>query len=254
LFAAIAAAREPDVPAWYGHCNGWTAAAIRHAAPQFNVRRNGVTFTPADIKGLLAEIYMYRDNEFLGGIDEVIHPGTLHVVIANWVGRGDVPIGMERTPGKEKWNYPLYAFATTSKKRSDREVEVKMNAAYTQSTRREFDRAQHLKQTIYFHYILTLNAEGGIIGGHYLSDSTRIDMLWTPLQPVQGGEEGNERGNPYVDVKEVLAIWRASVPEELRQKWWNIDPTKEDRILSEEEEAAEASQPEAEATAAADTN
>ena len=29
---------------------------------------NDVVFTPADIKGLLAEVYMYQDIEFLGGV------------------------------------------------------------------------------------------------------------------------------------------------------------------------------------------
>lgn len=228
-----------ETPHWHGHCNGWTAAAIRHAEPQYSVRWKGVVFSPATIKGLLAEIYMYRDNEFLGGVDDTIHPGTLHVVLANWIGRGDVPIGIETSPGKEKWNYPLYAFATSSKKLSDKEVEVKMNANYTLSTRREFDRAQHLKRTIYFHYRLTLNDEGDVVGGNYYSDSSRVDMLWAPLQPVQGGEAGNERGNPHIDVKHVLAIWRASVPEELRKKWWNIDPTKEDRIIDEADAEAD---------------
>ncbi|MDA1052789.1 MAG: hypothetical protein O3C40_20230 [Planctomycetota bacterium] len=228
-----------QTPHWHGHCNGWTAAAIRHAEPQTNVTRNRVVFTPADIKGLLAEIYMYRDNEFLGGEDAVMNPGLLHVVLANWVGRGDHPVGIETAVGKEKWNYPLYAFKTSSHKVSDREVEVRMNAAYSLSTRREVDRAQHLKKTIHFHYSLALNDEGAIVGGSYYNDSARIDMLWTPLHPVQGGTAGNDRGNPHLDVKEVLAIWRESVAEDLRTQWWNIDPTEEDAIGTDTVEASD---------------
>jgi len=113
-----------------------------------------------------------------------------------------------------------------------------MNAAYSQSTRRELDRSQHLKRTIYFHYRLLLDDDGNIIGGTYYRDSAKIDFLWEPLHPVQGGEEGNERGNPYLDVDEVLSIWRDSVPAELRMKWYNIDPSEADRILPEGEEAA----------------
>lgn len=228
-----------QTPHWHGHCNGWTAAAIRHAEPQSNVIRNGVVFTPADIKGLLAEIYMYRDNEFLGGEDAVMNPGLLHVVLTNWLGRGDHPVGIETAVGKEKWNYPLYAFKTSSRKVTDREVEVRMNANYSQSTRREVDRSQHLAKTIHFHYSLNLNDEGEIVGGSYYNDSARIDMLWTPLHPVQGGTPGNDRGNPHIDVKEVLAIWRDSVPEEIRGKWWNIDPTEEDAIGVVAEESKE---------------
>ncbi|MBC8354457.1 MAG: hypothetical protein H8E66_20885 [Planctomycetes bacterium] len=228
-----------ETPHWHGHCNGWTAAAIRHAEPQINVTRNGVVFTPADIKGLLAEIYMYRDNEFLGGEDDAMNPGLLHVVLANWLGRGDQPVGIETAVGKEKWNYPLYAFKTSSNKVSDREIEVRMNAAYSQSTRREVDRSQHLKKTIHFHYNLHLDEEGAVVGGGYFNDSARLDMLWTPLHPVQGGTEGNDRGNPHIDVKEVLAIWRESVSKNLRDKWWNIDPTEEDAIGVEVEDTSE---------------
>lgn len=225
-----------QTPHWHGHCNGWTAAAIRHAEPQQSVTRNGVVFTPADIKGLLAEIYMYRDNEFLGGEDDAMNPGLLHVVLANWLGRGSHPVGIETAVGKEKWNYPLYAFKTSHRKVSDREVEVRMNAVYSLSTRNEADRSQHIKKTIYFHYSLVITDDGEIVGGSYYNDSSRLDMLWTALQPVQGGKAGNDRGNPHLDVKEVLAIWRESVPQDLRDKWWNIDPTEEDAIVSDTQE------------------
>src|SRR6478736_10495253 len=37
LFGRIRMVRGEHVPTWYGHCNGWTAAAIRHAEPQKSV-------------------------------------------------------------------------------------------------------------------------------------------------------------------------------------------------------------------------
>jgi len=49
LFGRILGGRD-RTPSWYGHCNGWSAAAIRPAAPAKSVTRNGVVFTPADIK------------------------------------------------------------------------------------------------------------------------------------------------------------------------------------------------------------
>jgi hypothetical protein len=66
-------------------------------------------------------------------------------------------------------------------------------------------------------------------------------MLWAPLKPTQGGEEGNKRGNRHLNMKEVLAIWRESVPEDLRKQWLNIDPTEEDRILPPVEAVASSS-------------
>jgi hypothetical protein len=222
--------RAERTPGWHGHCNGWTAASIRHAEPQRSVVRNGVTFTPADIKGLLAEVYMYSSAEFLGGLDRVVNPGLLHVIIANWVGRGSHPIGMDATIGKEVWNYPIYSFSSSSAKRGENRVEVRMNVGYMRSTNREYQQSPRNGAVKSFHYTLHLNEDGKIVGGEYFRDSAQIDMLWAPLHPEQGGQEGNERGCPDIDVAEVLAMWRESVPEELRMKWFNIDPPPEDQI------------------------
>ena len=72
------------IPYWHGHCNGWTSAAIRYPEPQKTVVRNGVKFTPADIKALLAEVYMYQDEVTLAGDTSLVsrghvsyHPGQL---------------------------------------------------------------------------------------------------------------------------------------------------------------------------------
>jgi len=233
-------------PGWHGHCNGWTAASIRHAEPQSSVQRNGVTFTPADIKALLAEIYMYSEAEFLGGDDDennpqddAINPGLLHVVLANWIGRSSYPVAMDSELGKEVWNYPLYAFSSRSAKRSGgQQVEVRLNAAYAASTNQEYTRSPRLKRNKSFHYLLDLDREGKVTGGRYFSDSARIDMLWTPLHPAPGGQEGNERGNPHVDVNEVFAIWRESVPEDVRKKWVNIDVREEAETAASVQETA----------------
>ena len=246
LFGRIIRSRGPRVPSWYGHCNGWTAATIRHAEPQKNVVRNGVVFTPADIKGLLAEIYMYSATEHLGGLDDAINPAMLHVNLGNWLGLGSHPLGMEAAMGEVVINYPIYSYKATVNKLSDRQHEVKNVITYTLNIGREVDKGpKESRRTMYFHYVLDVDRDGNITGGRYYGDSARIDMLWTALKPVQAGEKGNERGNPHVSVKEVLAIWRESVPEEIRKQWLNVDPTDEDRILPASTEVAPA-----EATAA----
>ena len=222
--------RRSRTPSWYGHCNGWTAAAIRHAEPQKSVTVNGVRFSPSDIKGLLAEIYIYNDTENLTG-DYRMNAGTFHAVLANWLGRGAHPLGMEADPSEERWNYPIYSYAYSFAKRRNRRVEVKMNVAYTKDLGGEYNEAPRNRRIKYFHYMLELDRDGKIVGGSFLYDSSIIDLLWVPLRPKASGRQGNERGNPYVDVNKVLAIWRASVDEETRKKWPVIDPAPEDRIL-----------------------
>jgi hypothetical protein len=210
-------------PHWHGHCNGWTAAAIRHAEPQEDVVKNGVPFTPADIKGLLAEIYIYQDIAKIGGEYGVVHPAELHVALTNWIGRMSHPVGMEADPGKEKWNYPIYSYSSSYTKRGNRRVDVKTNVKYANFSQSEQQQSPRLARQRFFHYSLDLNEAGEIVGGYYYRDSSRIDLLWIPLAPVQGGEQGNERGNPYVDVNEVVALWRASVPQDLVGRWVMIN-------------------------------
>ncbi len=220
-------------PYWHGHCNGWTAAAIRHAEPKQSVTKNGVTFTPSDIKGLLAELYTYSEIVDLGGENYGnVHPGTLHAVLANWLGRHAHPIAMEATPGKEKWNYPIYAYAASSAKRSGgRQVEVKLNIKYASNINREHDQAPQNSKTKYFHYLLDLDPAGNVTGGSYFRDSSQIDLLWVARYPAPGGQDGNKQGNPHLDVSEVLSLWRQSVDQELVDKWVNIEPVAPDRTI-----------------------
>jgi hypothetical protein len=168
----------------------------------------------------------------LAGIDSTIEPGIFHAIVTNWLGRGGHPLGMDADPGAEKWNYPTYAFSSSSLKRSDRRVEVKLNLAYIKDSNSEYQESPRNRRVKSFHYDLYLGSQGEIVGGKFYSDSAIIDMLWLPLRPKQGRKKGNESGNPYVDVNQVLAIWRESASPEERAKWLVVDPPREDRILN----------------------
>ncbi len=228
------------IPHWAGHCNGWTSASIRHAEPQQSVVRNGVTFTPSDIKGLLAELYMWNRNELLGGeFTYVVNPGTLHVIITNWLGRKSHPVAMESSPGSEVWNYPAYAYSTSHGKQEDgREIEVKMRLAYKHYTEEEHDKAPENNRELRFHYHLYLDKDGRITGGWYYWDSHQLDLLWVARTPSQAGTEGNPNGNPHLKLNEILSIWRDSVPEDLRNKWVNIE-LPENRLVTKQAEGTD---------------
>jgi hypothetical protein len=218
------------VPDWSGHCNGWAAAAIRHAEPAKSVKYNGVVFTPSDIKGLLAELYTFTGTEMLGGIDDrVINPAAFHMTLTNWVGRQKHPLAMEASPGKEIWNFPVYAYNSTVKMQG-RTAEVKVMMAYKHYTEQEFDKAPKSIKNKYFHYDLALNNKGEITGGSYYGDSDMLDFFWVPLKPTQGGTKGNERGNPHLNKDKILALWRASVDSTLVDKWVNIEGPKPAKV------------------------
>jgi hypothetical protein len=157
---------------------------------------------------------------------------------------------METAVGEVVINFPIFNYKSVVKNRSPRENEVQTWITYTLNVNRELDKSPpKFHRQLYFHYVLNTDNEGSISGGQYYGDSGQIDMLWTPLQPYAGGHERNKRGNPHLDIKEVLAIWRDSVDEDLRKKWLNIDPTEEDRVLPETTAIAATEQPAAPTTA-----
>jgi hypothetical protein len=181
---------------------------------------------------MLAELYIYNDIEDLSGSGTTVNAGVFHAVLTNWLGRGRHGLAMESEPGEEKWNYPIYAYNSDAARRSPRQVEVKLNLGYLKDSNGEYNESPKIFRVKYFHYLLDLNANGDIVGGRFYPDSSVIDMLWLPLQPKAGRQPGNEAGNPHLNVQQVLAIWRDSVPEELRQKWVVVDPYREDRQLA----------------------
>jgi hypothetical protein len=151
---------------------------------------------------------------------------------------------METAVGEVVINFPVFNYKSQINKLNNRESDVKTWITYTLNINREMDKGPpNYHRQMYFHYALDLDESGTIRGGRYVGDSQQIDMLWTPLKPAQGGDERNRRGNPHLDIKEVLAIWRESVPEDLRKKWLNIDPTEEDRLLPPTEAVAASDKP-----------
>lgn len=58
---------EDDVDySWWGHCNGWAAAAALEDEPVTSVEKNGIRFEVADLKGLLTESYFGVVSSFSG--------------------------------------------------------------------------------------------------------------------------------------------------------------------------------------------
>lgn len=51
---------------WWGHCNGWCAAAILEKEPQGPIEDRGLRFDVADLKGLLTESHYGVESDFTG--------------------------------------------------------------------------------------------------------------------------------------------------------------------------------------------
>ena len=114
---------------WWGHCNGWAAAALMEPEPTRAVELHGVRFEPSDVKALLTEVYfgchaVGVDRRYCGrdeiAVDEHgrpvdaafrdVNPAVLHLLATNLIGNEGRAIVADVAPGDQVWNYPLTSF------------------------------------------------------------------------------------------------------------------------------------------------
>ncbi|MBC8873458.1 MAG: hypothetical protein H8E44_28810 [Planctomycetes bacterium] len=227
---------------WEGYCSGFTGSTIKHPEPIKPVDASrvggasGVVFQPSDIKALLTCIYnRTTDDSYLflappSARDEGPNMGTFHLALANYIGQAGHPIGIDRTKGRTSWNNPVYAYKINSIEDAGGDGDVRYKTLETTITytnygsdaSRQTDlstgaRVGNPKQSMTCRYTLALDNEGRIVGGRALSSSGHF--LWIPLYAVQGKEDGSVPGNPYVDVRKVIALARESSFSEIQQKF-----------------------------------
>ncbi len=132
---------------WTGICHAWAPAAIMHPEPQRPITHNGVEFSITDLKALVSLAYDKGLNSvFLGtrcnldlddeengvtydsyGRPETYvdangsvvdckdtNPGSLHVVLANMIGRQGQSLVEDRTVDYQVWNQPIRGYEVLS--------------------------------------------------------------------------------------------------------------------------------------------
>ena len=109
----------PGGESWWGHCNGWAAAAILTNEPRetrsVHVGGHHVRFTAADQKGLLSEAHYSIDSRFFGtrydGEDDDVSdlsPADFHRVVGFYLDQQGVPFVMDTTATEQVWNFPAW--------------------------------------------------------------------------------------------------------------------------------------------------
>jgi hypothetical protein len=227
---------------WEGYCSGFTASTIRHPEPIRSVDAGrvggtpGVVLRPSDIKALLSCIYnRTTPDSFLflappSARDGGPNMGTFHLTLANYVGQAGTPVGMDRSKGQVAWNNPIYAYRVNSVRDAGSEegltykdVETTVTYSYystdtsMQTDLDSGDRVGNRKQSMTLRYKLALDDEGRIVGGRALNSSGHF--LWLPLYAVQAKPDGSVQGNPYVDVRKVIAVARAASLADVQAKF-----------------------------------
>lgn len=122
---------------WFGHCNAWAAAAMSVKEPLSGVHVNGIHFSIADIKALLAATYEDVGGILLGGRchEKVIerdlygrilddkcrdtNAGAFHVVMLNRLGIQGMSFVVDINADQSVWNHPVRGYQIVRQKEVD---------------------------------------------------------------------------------------------------------------------------------------
>ncbi len=112
---------SPGGGSWWGHCNGWAAAAILTNEPREEITLEAgghdFVFTTADLKGLVTEAHYSQHSHFYGARyndedDDIsdLHPDAFHKIISFYVRDRGVPLVFDTSADGPVWNYPAYSY------------------------------------------------------------------------------------------------------------------------------------------------
>jgi hypothetical protein len=115
---------------WWGHCNGWAAAALREREPRKTVIYKGETLEVGHVKGILSELWLSTNSYFVGNTNKSkktgewifnpndpdykafwdVTPKQFFFIFANQIGVQQVGVVIDRFTGDEVWNQPVAGY------------------------------------------------------------------------------------------------------------------------------------------------
>lgn len=115
---------QPDSMGWAGRCDAWALASLLEPEPLLKqpIELEGVLFTAADLKALLALTYTdiqgvmqfgQRYNGDHESVAEDIYPEQFHKIIQREMFENKKAVIIDKDPGIEVWNTPIYKAAFT---------------------------------------------------------------------------------------------------------------------------------------------
>ncbi|MED5369485.1 MAG: helix-hairpin-helix domain-containing protein [Myxococcota bacterium] len=129
---------NPAGGSWWGHCNGWAAAAILTDEPRdavsVDLKGQSVEFTTADLKGLLTEAHYSTNSRFYGkryykeGDDITdLSPAAFHKLITFYLKEQRIPLVFDTTASEAVWNFPAYDASVVVQETTDPGMASRIN-------------------------------------------------------------------------------------------------------------------------------
>ncbi|MBN2433382.1 MAG: hypothetical protein JXQ27_18060 [Acidobacteria bacterium] len=190
---------DPDALSWWGHCNGWAAAAVAEVEPTAPGELNGIYFRVGDKKALLTELHQGDGSRILFHSDED-GAHIFHQTLVQYIRDMDKALVVEIDQSEEVWNFPVFGYEMTWTDDGDTRhvatvLRLGIDSVAPDSTGTSFMTAE-------FQYDLELSG-GDIVGGSW-SGASHPQLLWDTVI--------RQAGNPHLDVDRVFTIVDSVLP------------------------------------------
>ena len=132
---------NPGGESWWGHCNGWAAAAILTHEPReertISSGDHDISFSTSDLKGLLTESHYstlstFYGERYNGEEDDIsdLSPAHFHKLITFYLKEQGVPFVFDTTASEAVWNFPVWeAYVVMEEQDSNDDGTLNVNTA-----------------------------------------------------------------------------------------------------------------------------
>lgn len=126
---------------WFGHCNGWAAAAILEDEPREPITvtaadGTAITYETADLKALTSELHYSTYSRFYGERyndenDDIndLYPKPFHQIVSFYIRDQQVPLVFDTDPGPPVWNFPAWGADISVSETTQGPIKVNINTA-----------------------------------------------------------------------------------------------------------------------------
>ncbi len=201
---------DPDVPYWYGFCNGWANAAIMEPIKIVPSVVNGIYLAVGDKKGLLAA---YHSKDLTLSENCRSSPAPFHRYLLQYLGEQGQAVAANLDNSGEFWSYPIYKYEMTiAQGASYDQVHCTITYADDQGLSPDFEGTKIVEKS--YEYRLNKDAAGNYISGNSSASgewtgASLIDhpvLVWVPI--------GLRPDKNFIDYDEIRSM-ALSVDDEL---------------------------------------
>lgn len=221
--------------AWHGHCNNAAMVASTLREPMKDVEKNGVIFTPHDIKGLLCKVISslvisedMKGNRYNDARDNPYDPDPfvfLDDILKNWAKPGEPAIILDVDNTEQVWNFAFDKIKAYESEKVPAGLSAPMvpNGGKIKYYRFECTSTGNPERNQVYRGWIQYGNDGKALGRQWFAKEDPADKNCNPdfawrckprgdlMNPGTWKTLDGEQDNPFISAQDVWGLYQASI-------------------------------------------